>query len=703
MRIRALASIANLELAWRRINTGKNHQYKKYFRDLYYAYELALPNHLRNLREALLSGTWKPKPPARVYLPKPSGLHRPLTLLYLEDQIVLQGIANLMAKKLANRRKKVVMKYVFSNVLSDSKSIFFVKDWRRTYSAFQKKVRGHYINNLKWVADFDLAAFYDTISHDLLFKNTYPRSHENEDLNMIRNYMQTWSSTKSSSSYGHGIPQGPIASDFLAECFLLPIDEALMKRSGYTRYVDDIRLFGKTEKDVREAVIELEIRCRERGLIPQSGKFLIKHASSYKEALGMLPSIAAPRDEDTAPGIPPEEAIPAFMASLDINSGRIEDRTRARFVLYRAEPCEELQRAAIRLLPQQPEHIDSLISYLRQCGISQEIWNVCRETSALTPYEYVRGELWQVMASMLRSQKIWAVLELDEMVEEAIMMIKDKKVGFAGKLGAGSFLAEAERITQKKLTRWFNFLENPLLQALLGSLLPPSAITAEGPAPKLFARTAFEPGISLTSMMHQCSIKPSAIGVPEHHLAQQIQDTLKILGLGASSTKPQDPISKMLDARFQISTDGIFRKLLGNEYNHAAGLLVQADAVYRSGPSHWLSYQNSFNHALFLALQKEMAARNFQGAVSTINAKGQLISFGANLDNTNTFSKFHPVIATAFRAVNDRRNKLPGSHPYDTKTKGRNRFLKSRERDYLGKMLGKAYMEISNLVNCFKP
>ena len=32
----------NLELAWRRITTGTNHQYKRFFRPLYYAYEIAL-------------------------------------------------------------------------------------------------------------------------------------------------------------------------------------------------------------------------------------------------------------------------------------------------------------------------------------------------------------------------------------------------------------------------------------------------------------------------------------------------------------------------------------------------------------------------------------------------------------------------------------------------------------------------------------
>jgi hypothetical protein len=80
-----------------------------------------------------LKGGWKPKPPDKIYLPKPSGLQRPLSLLSLEDQIVYQAIANIFAKRIYNQRKLVERKAVFSNILeNDRNSIFFVQDWRKT-------------------------------------------------------------------------------------------------------------------------------------------------------------------------------------------------------------------------------------------------------------------------------------------------------------------------------------------------------------------------------------------------------------------------------------------------------------------------------------------------------------------------------------------------------------------------------------------
>ena len=80
LRISQLATTANLKLAWRRITTGGNHQYKCLFRHLYVAYEVALDENIEDLRMRIIGGTFRPKQPERIYLPKNSGLHRPLSL-----------------------------------------------------------------------------------------------------------------------------------------------------------------------------------------------------------------------------------------------------------------------------------------------------------------------------------------------------------------------------------------------------------------------------------------------------------------------------------------------------------------------------------------------------------------------------------------------------------------------------------------------
>jgi retron-type reverse transcriptase len=253
MRFEQLISHTNLELAWRRITTGVNQQQKRYFRELYYAYEIAIDANLKDLRLRLKGGSYFPQAPTRLYIPKPSGLQRPLTLLSIEDQIILQAIANLFAVKLGSRRKSVQFKFVFSNLLQPQKSsIFFLHDWHHAYRAFQARIKEHFEAGLRWVAHFDLAAFYDTIGHDLLLRTTFPRIGNTETKKFILNCLMTWSSERATSNYGHGLPQGPIASDFLAECFLLPIEEALSRSFAYIRYVDDIRIFGPSEIEMQK-------------------------------------------------------------------------------------------------------------------------------------------------------------------------------------------------------------------------------------------------------------------------------------------------------------------------------------------------------------------------------------------------------------------------------------------------------------------
>jgi hypothetical protein len=128
----SLISLKNLKLAWLRIATGRNLQHKRFFRHLYGAYEPGLEANLALLHERLIGG-WKATPPMRIYLPKISGLLRPLTLLAIEDQIVLQAIANKIATHLSERRRKVERKLVFSNCLDPNpESIFFLKDSKGT-------------------------------------------------------------------------------------------------------------------------------------------------------------------------------------------------------------------------------------------------------------------------------------------------------------------------------------------------------------------------------------------------------------------------------------------------------------------------------------------------------------------------------------------------------------------------------------------
>lgn len=698
MKINQLASKQNLKLAWRRITTGGNYQYKRYYRHIYYAYEVALEANLKDLRQRLLGGTFEPQHPERIYVTKASGLHRPIALLNIEDQIVLQAFANLAAKRMQPRREPLQFKIVFSNILEKPNSIFFFRRWQDTYGAFQRRIKKHYKDGMRWVGDFDLAAFYDTISYELLLRTIYPRT-TSSDLDWIVSCLRVWSSDREASRHGHGLPQGPLASDFLAECFLLPIDLALQRCRGYTRYVDDVRLFGATEDEVRTDLIALERHCRERGLIPQTGKFAIKRAKNVEEAMGMLPSISDPQHEGTD-----KEKIVAKQARRELLSAvtgrpyQVIDKTRLRYVLYRAEPDTDLLKFVLRLIPRHPEHADAFFAYLGQFNYRKPIEQLCLNLMEMSPYPYIRGEAWQVLAKYSREPRAMVAADLRAVTTKAVKIAKHRpQENFIEKWGVCHFLCVSEKLTSARLSRFLKF-QAPLLQSLLAPVLPHGAFD-KGEAVEIFLRrTTPEPGLSVCSALHERGLTPSSFGVEENQLPSQVANTLRELGVISSSGIRVDPIAEILKRRYDTPRGKSWHKLLCAEYIHALGLLKQAEAAFESGRSFWLACQNSFNQTLFLALQRHLAAIGHPASCTTVDKKVRLLDFGTTLDANGPFSKNCPIIGDCFRDMNTRRNHLPVSHPYEKKTALQSTYLKTQERNQLVAKLRTAYATFVNLM-----
>ena len=90
-------TITNFELAFTRVIRGQNKEYKTFFRHLYPSYQLALRENLKDLIENIRRGRYSATRAQCVFQPKKSGVLRPLRLLGLEDQIVYQAIANVIA------------------------------------------------------------------------------------------------------------------------------------------------------------------------------------------------------------------------------------------------------------------------------------------------------------------------------------------------------------------------------------------------------------------------------------------------------------------------------------------------------------------------------------------------------------------------------------------------------------------------------
>lgn len=461
-----LVSVENLMLAWKRVSTAENHSYKRFFRQVFYAYEFASVQNIQDLHARLTGGSFEPISPSRLFVPKGAGLNRSITLLHVEDQILLQAIANILAESVRKRREIVEGKVVFSNLLNvDDKSIFFLQSWRNCYRQYLDQISRVYTHGYKWVAHFDLAAYYDTISHELLLKTVYPKTKLGPNAETICGWLKHWITPRKTWPLQHGIPQGPQSSDFLAEIFLLPIDEAMLKKPGYVRYVDDIRLFGKTEFEVQDAVQELESLCRDRGLIPQGKKFAIVELKSLRDALGNLPSIASGSDQSVAPALTEAQAVKYFRSTLSGRPLRVTEKSRMRYVLFHGPASTRIRNWVLQLMQHHPEHTEAFAAYLRQFRRSERVVKACIELLRKTPSSFIKGELLQLLTKWVYKSEANAILPI------AKNLAKSKDAGVVAKWGAMSFLCRAEALGRGQFSN-FVLTQRGLVQSLTIAQLP---------------------------------------------------------------------------------------------------------------------------------------------------------------------------------------------------------------------------------------
>lgn len=692
-----LTSPENLTLAWRRITTGTYPYYKRFFRPLYQAYEAGLKTNLKLLSQKL-SGAWKPSPSQKLFMPKPSGLLRPIGLLKLEDQIVLQAVANAFARKLKGRRKTVEGRQVFSNILArdaDS-SIFFLVPWQASYARFRTKVEQYYSTGYRWIAHFDLSAFFDTISHDTLLTIVSPRGGHKDTWDIVREWLKAWASIGRTPSLRHGIPQGPLASNFLAECFLLPLDEVMKKRRiRYVRYVDDIRIFAKDWLEASRAALDLEVQCRNLGLVPHGDKHGIRLAKSVADALGSLPSIALDAsDEETHTWLSKEEVETEFAEALGGKPQRILYKSRAKYILYRAPRSQKLLTWVLRLLPRHPEHIDAFAAYLsnydKSRRIERVICNLLRKNRM--PYDYVRGELWQIAA------RIGTPATLRSLIPLAKQELRGAEACMGLQWGILTFLVTCSEGGLVSFPRQFR-RASPLVKALLVPRLSDACLARQPFVRDLLTSRDYDAAIVLAGRLLELQKTHSDYGVKASALPLVAQNVFRALGLIRSRTALRlDPIGDIIANHYGVPYWDKWLTLMGSKYSHALALLRLADHAFLPVRDAWLQYQNSFNDALLRCLLPCLDRLELPGSLKTVNKKGELVSFGVLLDPEKVFARQYPNIAEPLRAANNKRNTLPGSHPYSTKGGSRNRHLTKKEQNGLHLKLSAAYRELPNVL-----
>lgn len=695
---KAFASCKNLELAWKRIRTGQNIQYKRFFREIYDAFDISSRDNIHRLSLNIKNGTYKPRKIERIFLPKKSGLQRPITLLNIEDQIVLQGIANIYARKLFQRRVAVESKVVCSNRLNrDKKLKFFLKPWQKNYNLFQRRKRKIFNNGNHYVAEFDLASFYDTISHDQLIKVFAPRRGNPSFCNRVKSYIKEWTTHKIS----HGISQGLIASDFLAECFMLPMDEIMVKIKDfhYLRYVDDILIFGKDQLCVQKGVVKLEELCRSIGLIPNVGKYGVKKLRNIDEVLKLSVSLGYGSTKSSSL-FNQANAERLFLNCLSKRHDFIEDMSCAKYVLFRSEPNDRILTHCLRLLPKYPELIDANRVFLEKFGKRRKIANKLEKLlNEDTPYKYIEGEYWNLLSNSASQSQI------DKFSKFALKRLRNMSSNtFAIKLGLYKFLSVCQgKKINKVLYKYLLKEKSSLLQSM--SL---SQISYFFPKKYLYPilnkclkRKEMEPGIITSYLMGYLGIKTKDLNIKTREISSaQAQNILKDLGIiqRRRGAKPK-PVDEILRRNFKIGITIDWKKILKKDYKHANSLLIMAESSFESNPNAWMGNMDSFNDLVIHNIAKIL---HNKGSISNLppylDRKGHFTEYGNFLESGGYFEREVLNMTRNLRSFHERRNRLPTSHPKDKRTLVICNPLKHVERDKYIKKLNVGYKDMIDFI-----
>jgi hypothetical protein len=404
--------IHNIRRAYRWVLSNPDPRYKNFFREDYAAYALATDLNLRILSRQIKSGRFTPSHASKVYIPKPSGVLRPISLLTVNDQIAYQACVNIIAEELDRRTKRRHRTTVFYHLYAGRSSPFFYLRWEPSYRVYANQIRTNFSDGLRFVATFDLTAFYDSIDHHVLKVFLQRTGVDPDTIEFLLASLKQWTDATWSAGRGrpifleHGIPQGPAPSGMLSEVVLQHFDTVGDRKSKdvrYLRYVDDIKIMAKDEKTLRRKLVALDLAANEIGLFPQGSKISIRE-------------IADPEQEIKSVSVPPEPAA-APAASQNIIQNRVRalakrgkplDTTRLKYVLVRLEPTNKTNDLLYKTFLGRPDLSDTIARHFGKYKKLPKslLEKIVRQVTAEGVYHSVNADLLALLYGRVTGPKL---------------------------------------------------------------------------------------------------------------------------------------------------------------------------------------------------------------------------------------------------------------------------------------------------------
>ncbi|MEX2143602.1 MAG: hypothetical protein WD740_03330 [Anaerolineales bacterium] len=477
----------------------------------------------------------------------------------------------------------------------------------------------------------------------------------------------------------------------MAECFFLDIDEQMCDRYNYARYVDDIRILGDSRIEVQRGIAELDIFCKEIGLIPNRGKFGIRKLRNRKELLEGMPNLLGYQESRKKGELTEMEAIDLLDESVLEKPDRIADKSKFRYMLFRAPRSRRILYAVARLWPKYPEHTDAYVAYLESFERSALIVNLCKkQIDQNYPYDFVIGEMWKLLARMSNPD------EMRMASQQAIDTVKAKGNRIASRVGALSFLCACETHGLGSFSRWAQYESNPIAQSLISPYLDLRKSGARATAKRMLRRSTPDAGLSLMRSFLSSRKKPIDLGVTNSEMNVVVQNSLFGVGLVENRSRPRpNPIAQLLKSRHNLPVWQNWLPLLGAEYQSAHESIVLANSSFLSYPTGWLGIIDGFCEIILRAFVQQLNLKNVPGAISLVNKNADPLDYGTILKSKPKLEMAYPVLIDRFKQLHDRRNSLPTSHPLIRRTGIKSKPLKGKEKARMARLFREGIIEIT--------